>query len=54
MANPQLENGYTPIILTTDLSLSELEAHIGGACMDRLREMCGVNIVKMAGLSYKK
>jgi DNA replication protein DnaC len=54
MANPQLENGYTPIILTTNLSLSELEAHIEGACTDRLREMCRVNIVKMAGVSYRK
>jgi DNA replication protein DnaC len=52
-----IDDRYTneaPIILTTNLSLSELEAHIGGACADRLREMCGVNIVKMAGASYRK
>jgi len=52
-----IDDRYTneaPIILTTNLSLSELEAHIGGACADRLREMCRANIVKMAGESYRK
>ncbi len=38
-----------PIILLSILSLSELENHIGGACADRLREMCGKNIFTMKG-----
>ena len=42
------------VILTTNLSLGELEKHIGGACADRLKEMCGThNIVKMTGQSYR-
>lgn len=42
-----------PIVLTTNLSLVELEKHIGGACADRLREMCGKNIIKMSGKSQR-
>lgn len=42
-----------PTILTTNLDYSEFEEHIGGACADRLREMCGKNIVKMTGESYR-
>lgn len=43
-----------PIILTTNLSLDELEQHIGGACGDRLREMCGkAGFIKMVGKSYR-
>lgn len=43
------------IILTTNLDFTELEAHIGGACADRLREMCGKDgFVKMAGKSYRQ
>lgn len=42
------------IILTTNLSLMDLEAHIGGACADRLKDMCGPgNIIKMTGKSYR-
>jgi DNA replication protein DnaC len=43
------------VILTTNLSPPELEEHIGGACADRLKEMCGNknNIVRMAGKSYR-
>lgn len=43
-----------PIILTTNLSPTELENHIGGACADRLREMCGSNFVLMKGTSYRQ
>lgn len=43
-----------PIVMTTNLSLTELEVHIGGASADRLREMAGKNIVKMAGKSYRQ
>lgn len=52
-----IDGRYTsglPIILTTNLSFEELENHIGGACADRLREMCGDNFVKMAGKSYRR
>ena len=43
------------IILTTNLDYSELESHIGGACADRLREMCGKDgFVKMSGSSYRQ
>ncbi len=41
------------IIITTNLSGAELEAHIGGACADRLREMCGDNFITMKGKSYR-
>jgi len=41
------------IILSTNLGYSELEEHIGGACADRLREMCGSNILRMSGKSYR-
>jgi len=41
------------IILSTNLDYSELEEHIGGACADRLREMCGKNMVRMTGKSYR-
>ena len=44
-----------PIILTTNLDYAELEEHIGGACADRLREMCGKDgFVKMTGKSYRQ
>ena len=43
-----------PVVLTTNLSLADLEAHIGGSCADRLYEMCGeANIVQMRGRSYR-
>lgn len=43
------------IILTTNLNLEELETHIGGACADRLREMCGKEgMIKMVGKSYRR
>lgn len=52
-----IDNRYVteqPIILTTNLSYNELEAHIGGACADRLIEMCGHNnIVLTKGKSYR-
>ncbi|GAJ02756.1 unnamed protein product, partial [marine sediment metagenome] len=35
------------------LDYPELEELIGGACADRLREMCGKNILKMSGKSYR-
>ncbi|GAJ01634.1 unnamed protein product [marine sediment metagenome] len=41
------------IILSTNLDFSELEEHIGGAVADRLREMCGKNILRMSGKSYR-
>lgn len=41
------------IVLTTNLDYHELEEHIGGACADRLREMCGDNFIKMTGKSYR-
>jgi DNA replication protein DnaC len=43
-----------PIILTTNLRANDLEAHIGGSCADRLREMAGSNFVVMKGESYRK
>lgn len=44
-----------PVLLTTNLSYQQLEEHIGGACADRLREMCGKGgFIKMAGTSYRK
>jgi DNA replication protein DnaC len=44
-----------PIVITTNLDLEELEKHIGGACADRLREMCGkAGFIKMTGESYRK
>ncbi len=42
------------IIITTNLDLKELEAFIGGASADRLREMCGTNFIKILGTSYRK
>jgi len=43
------------IIITTNLSLQELEEHIGGASADRLRAMCGKDgMVKMGGESYRR
>jgi DNA replication protein DnaC len=53
-----LDSRYTrrrPIIVTTNLGYEELERHIGGACADRLREMCGKEgFIKMTGESYRK
>ena len=42
-----------PTIITTNLDYVDFEEHIGGACADRLREMCGANIVKLQGKSYR-
>lgn len=43
------------IILTSNLDLDGIEEHIGGACADRLREMCGKSgFIKMTGQSYRK
>jgi len=43
------------VILTTNLSLEELDQHIGGACSDRMREMCGkAGIIVMSGQSYRR
>lgn len=47
-------NNELPVILTTNLTPEELEKHIGGATADRLREMCGKNIVVMKGESYRR
>lgn len=47
-------NNFKTIILTTNLSFSELENHIGGSCADRLREMCGKNFITMKGESYRR
>lgn len=47
--------GGSPIMLTTNLDAKQLEAHIGGACADRLFTMCGpANFVKMIGKSYRR
>lgn len=43
-----------PMIMTTNLDLQHLEAHIGGACADRLIQMCGKNVVVMSGKSYRE
>lgn len=44
-----------PIVITTNMDYEQLEKHIGGACADRLREMCGKNgFIKMTGTSYRK
>jgi DNA replication protein DnaC len=52
-----IDHRYThrqSVIITTNLSLVDLENHIGGACADRLREMCGLdNFVKMTGRSCR-
>lgn len=43
------------IIITTNLAGKDLENHIGGACSDRLIEMCGHDgIIKMSGESYRR
>ncbi len=48
-------NNDKPVILTVNLTPDELENHIGGACADRLREMCGRDgFIKMTGASYRK
>lgn len=45
----------SPMVLTTNLSPDQLETHIGGACADRLREMCGKKgFIVMAGTSYRR
>lgn len=53
-----IDQRYTdeqPLILTTNLNLNELEAHIGGACADRLREMAGKEgFIVMKGQSYRR
>ena len=44
-----------PVVLTTNLSLDELESHLGGAVSDRLREMCGrQGFITMKGQSYRR
>lgn len=43
-----------PIIITTNLDVVKLEEHLGGACADRLVQMCGKNFVRMAGKSYRE
>ncbi len=53
-----IDNRYVtqrPIVIATNLTLTELDSHIGGACSDRLREMCGKNnIVLLSGASYRR
>jgi len=53
-----IDDRYTqdrPVIITTNLSLDDLETHIGGACADRLREMCGLKgMMTMKGTSYRR
>jgi len=50
----QRYNDFQSLILTTNLGLAELEEHIGGACADRLVEMCGKNgFIKMSGKSHR-
>lgn len=47
-------SGY-PVLITTNLSPSELEEHIGGASADRLRQMCGKKgFIVMSGTSYRR
>lgn len=41
------------LLFTTNLTTKELEAHLGGATTDRLVGMCGENIIKMTGESYR-
>lgn len=53
-----IDDRYTadrPVVLTTNLGLGDLDNHIGGACSDRLREMCGRSgFIIMKGVSYRK
>lgn len=53
-----IDNRYvdeSPMILTTNLTLVELEQHIGGASADRLREMCGKDgFISITGKSYRR
>jgi DNA replication protein DnaC len=42
-----------PIIFTTNLDFDALEQHLGGANADRLRGMCGENMIKMSGKSQR-
>jgi len=43
------------VILTTNLGFDHLENRIGGACADRLREMCGKDgFIVMKGQSYRR
>jgi DNA replication protein DnaC len=44
-----------PLVLTTNLLPNELDQHIGGACADRLMEMCGASgLIAMKGTSYRR
>ena len=43
-----------PVILTTNLNIAQLEEHMGGACGDRLVQMCDGNFIQMAGKSYRE
>jgi len=53
-----IDDRYTAqrrLIVTTNLQMSELEEHLGGASADRLVEMCGkAGFIKMTGRSYRK
>lgn len=42
------------LVLTTNLSPSDLEAHLGGASSDRLHEMCGGQFIRLGGRSYRQ
>lgn len=43
------------MVLTTNLEWAELEAHIGGACADRLRGMCGKSgLITLTGDSKRR
>ena len=47
--------GNRPIILTTNLLPRELEEHVGGACADRLDEMCGPSgMIALKGESQRR
>jgi len=52
----QRYNDGRPVVMTTNLSAEELEEHLGGACADRLREMCGgkAGFIIMGGSSYRR
>lgn len=49
--NNRYEN-YKPVIVTTNLSIKELENQIGEASVSRLIEMC--NGIKMDGMDFRK
>lgn len=47
------DNDSNAIMITTNLAMQDLEVHIGGAAADRLRGMCGKNIIQMTGKSQR-